>query len=79
MGSDKLFQRKKIRSEKELARREAKKAPHETILIVCEDSKSSLNIDNWSDFKKKLDKHLPAFGDTIPLALNMSDDDGIGI
>ncbi len=41
VGSDKLFQKKKIRTEKELARREAKKAPHETILIVCEDSKSS--------------------------------------
>lgn len=41
--SDKLFQKKKFRKEKEFARRKAKKSPYETILIVCEDSKSSPN------------------------------------
>lgn len=41
--SDKLFQKKKSRNEKDLARKEAKKSPYETILIVCEDSKSSPN------------------------------------
>lgn len=41
MGSDQLFKKKKLRKEKELARRKAKKLPGETIAIVCEDSKSS--------------------------------------
>lgn len=43
MGSDKLFQKKKFRREKELARKKANKEPYETLLIVCEDSKSSPN------------------------------------
>jgi hypothetical protein len=43
VGSDKLFQKKKFRNAKQLARHKAKKAPYETILIVCEDSKSSPN------------------------------------
>lgn len=46
VGSDKLFQKIKIRSEKELARHKAKKAPYETIFIVCEDSKSLPNYLN---------------------------------
>lgn len=46
MASDKLFQKKKFRNEKEFARQKATKAPYETILIVCEDSKSSPNYFN---------------------------------
>jgi len=41
--SDKLFQKKKSRHKKDLARKEAKRSPYETILIACEDSKSSPN------------------------------------
>lgn len=43
VGSDKLFQKKKIRKEKDLARRQANKSPYETIVIVCEDTKSTPN------------------------------------
>ena len=41
MGSDQLFKKKKFRKANELARSKAKKSPYETIVIVCEDSKSS--------------------------------------
>lgn len=41
MGSDNLFHKNKIRTTKELARKKAKKAPYETICIICEDKKSA--------------------------------------
>jgi hypothetical protein len=41
VGSDQLFQKKKLRSAAELARQKAKKAAYETVLIVCEDGKSA--------------------------------------
>src|ERR1700687_4441739 len=43
MGSDNLFHRTKIREKKDLARREAKKSPYETILIICEGEKTEVN------------------------------------
>ncbi len=43
MGTDKSAKKKKFRSAKDLARQKAKKSPYETILIVCEDSKSCPN------------------------------------
>ena len=46
MGSDKLFQKKKFRNANDLARQKAKRSPYKTILIVCEDSKSSPNYFN---------------------------------
>jgi len=46
VGSYKLFQKKKFRNTKTLTRHKAKKEPYETILIVCEDSKSSPNYFN---------------------------------
>lgn len=36
VGSDKIFQKKKFRKAKELARQKAKKSPHETVQIICE-------------------------------------------
>jgi hypothetical protein len=41
VGSDQLFQKKKFRQAQALARHKAKRSPYETILIVCEDSKSA--------------------------------------
>jgi hypothetical protein len=38
--SGQLFHKKKIRSEKSLARKKAKKSPYQTVYIVCEDTKS---------------------------------------
>ena len=43
MGSDNLFHKNKIRKAKDLARRAAKRAPYETILIVCEGTKTECN------------------------------------
>lgn len=36
VGSDKIFQKRKFRKAKELARQKAKKSPHETVQIICE-------------------------------------------
>jgi len=52
MGSDNIFEKKKFRKLKELERQKAKKSPYETILIVCEDSKSS------PGYFRELIKHL---------------------
>lgn len=43
MGSDKLFHKNKIRKAKELARQKANKAPYESVLIICEGTKTECN------------------------------------
>lgn len=43
MGADKLFNKKKERDAKDLARRAAKKSPYESALIVCEGEKTEVN------------------------------------
>jgi len=52
MGSDQLFHKKKIRKEKELARKKASRTPNKITYIVCEDTKSSPN------YFKKMKEYL---------------------
>ena len=35
--------------------------------------------DDWTDFKQKLDKLVPAFNETMQLPFDMKDDDGKGL
>lgn len=46
MGSDNLFHKRKARNEKDLARKRAKRASYEKILIVCEGEKTEPNYFN---------------------------------
>lgn len=51
MGSDNLFHKRKARSAKELARKAARKSDYESILIVCEGTKTEPNY-----FKELIDE-----------------------
>jgi len=46
MGSDKLFNRRKARQAKELARHKGKREPYDKVLIVCEGKKTEPNYFN---------------------------------
>lgn len=46
MGSDNLFHKRKAKSEKDLARKKAKRSSYEKILIVCEGEKTEPNYFN---------------------------------
>lgn len=50
MGSDKLFQKKKMRSAQELARKKAKRSPYELVYIICEGQTECKYIDKLISF-----------------------------
>ena len=43
MGSDKLFHRRKAKQKRDLKRKQAKRAPYDKVLIVCEGEKTEPN------------------------------------
>lgn len=60
MGSDDLFRKRKARSENSLKRQQATKENIDSILVICEDAKSSRNYVNWLLDKLRLRNNVKA-------------------